>query len=155
MPAESKLLLFVAFKATDPGKGIAYLREAVDIIAKGNKELAATLGVVIVGKEAERAAEGFACRTYPLGYITDMEKMRTIYQAIDILTMPTLMDNLPNTIVEAQACGKPCVGFNVGGLPEMIANGLNGMLVPTGNAQELAQGITAVLYIAVYNGTDK
>ena len=112
-----------------------------------------------------------------------MEKMRTIYQAIDILTMPTLMDNLPNTIVEAQACGKPCVGFNVGGLPEMIANGLNGMLVPTGNAQELAQGITAVLstksydalsrnaraaavsnysqkavaekYIAVYNGIDK
>ena len=183
LPAEGKLLLFVAFKATDPGKGIAFLREAVDIIAKENKELAATLGVVIVGKEAERAAEGFACRTYPLGYVTDKEKMRTIYQAIDVLTMPTLMDNLPNTIVEAQACGKPCVGFNVGGLPEMIANGLNGMLVPTGNAQELAQGIASVLstksydalsrnaraaavsnysqkavaekYFAVYNGTDK
>ena len=72
LPAEGKLLLFVAFKATDPGKGIAYLREAVNIIAKGNKELAATLGVVIVGKEAERAAEGFACRTYPLGYILSL-----------------------------------------------------------------------------------
>ena len=52
--------------------------------------------------------------------------MRDLYQAADLLVMPTLMDNLPNTIVEAQACALPCVGFNIGGLPQMIKDGLNG-----------------------------
>ena len=65
--------------------------------------------------------------------------MRDLYQAADLLVMPTLMDNLPNTIVEAQACALPCVGFNIGGLPQMIKDGLNGYLARYKDADHFAE----------------
>lgn len=71
--------------------------------------------------------------------------MRQLYQAADLLLMPTLMDNLPNTIVEAMACGVPCVAFGVGGVPQMIDTGVNGFLAEPQNALDFAQCIQRAL----------
>jgi len=54
---------------------------------------------------------------------------------------PSLQDNLPNTIMEAMACGIPCVGFNVGGIPEMIDHLHNGYVADYKSAKDLANGI--------------
>ena len=71
--------------------------------------------------------------------------MRQLYQACDLLVMPTLMDNLPNTIAEAMACGVPCVAFNVGGVPQMVDTGVNGYLAAYCNSLDFAHGIAATL----------
>jgi glycosyltransferase involved in cell wall biosynthesis len=71
--------------------------------------------------------------------------MRRLYDAADVLLMPTLMDNLPNTVVEAMACSTPCVAFNVGGLPQMITPGVDGYLARYKDAADLAEGIKQVL----------
>jgi glycosyltransferase involved in cell wall biosynthesis len=52
-----------------------------------------------------------------------------------------LQDNLPNTIVEAMSCGTPCVGFNVGGIPEMISHELDGYVARYRDSQDFAHGI--------------
>ena len=49
-----------------------------------------------------------------------------MYNAADLFVLPSLEDNLPNTIMEAMACGVPCVGFKSGGIPEMIDHRKNG-----------------------------
>ena len=67
--------------------------------------------------------------------------MVELYNAADIYVTPSLQDNLPNTIVEAMACGIPCVGFNVGGIPEMIDHKKNGYVAEFKNAADFAQGI--------------
>ena len=59
--------------------------------------------------------------------------------------LPSLEDNLPNTLMEAMACGVPCVGFNVGGIPEMIDHQQNGFVAKERDADELAKGIHWVL----------
>ena len=139
LPEDKKLLLFVAHKATDPQKGINHLIEATDIIATQHPEWRHLLGIIPVGRDAEALRTAFACDSFPQGYITNAEKMRLLYQAADLLVMPTLMDNLPNTIIEAMSCGLPCVGFKIGGLPQMVQDGINGGLARYKDARHFAE----------------
>lgn len=139
LPEDKQMLLFVAYKATDRKKGIDYLIEASNIIAEQHPEWISLLGIIPVGLEAESLKDAFACDAYPQNYVTDSAKMRLLYQAADLLVMPTLMDNLPNTIVEAMSCGLPCVGFNIGGLPQMIQDGINGRLARYRDAEDFAK----------------
>ncbi len=150
LPQDKRILLFVAFKATDPNKGISYLSAATDFLLKTQSEGAGSLAVAIAGKEADEAAKSFSVPAYPLGYVAETERMRLVYQAADALVMPTLMDNLPNTIVEAMACGVPCVGFDVGGLPQMIDTGVNGYLAKYKDTEDLARGIALTLGSSSY-----
>ncbi len=150
LPLDKRVLLFAAFKATDPNKGIDYLSRAVALLGKDAPQLAAQTVVAVAGKESAEAVKNFPMPAYPLGYIEDPETMRAAYHAADALVMPTLSDNLPNTIVEAMACGIPCVGFDVGGLPQMIDAGVNGYLAAYKDSADLAKGIALTLRSSSY-----
>jgi len=86
----------------------------------------------------------------PLGYVSDVNRIVQIYQAADVYVLPSLEDNLPNTLMEAMACGVPCVGFAVGGIPEMIDHERNGYVARPRDAADLAAGIYHVLAEADY-----
>ena len=83
----------------------------------------------------------FAIPACPLGYVSDTERIVAAYRAADLFVMPSLSENLPNTIMEAMACGVPCVGFNTGGIPEMIDHRRNGYVATYKDAADLAEGI--------------
>ena len=57
------------------------------------------------------------------------ESARDCFRAVDILVVPSLLDGRPNAIMEANACGVPVIGAPVGGIPELIRDNENGMLV--------------------------
>jgi glycosyltransferase involved in cell wall biosynthesis len=67
--------------------------------------------------------------------------MRDIYAAADVFVTPSLEENLPNTIMEAMACGTTCVGFEVGGIPEMIKHEVTGYVAQAFDPKDLAKGI--------------
>ena len=71
--------------------------------------------------------------------------MAAVYRSADLFVLPSLEDNLPNTIMEALACGVPCVGFRVGGIPEMIDHRRNGYVANFRDTADLAEGIRWVL----------
>ena len=71
--------------------------------------------------------------------------MVKLYNSVDAFVLPSLSENLPNTIMEAMACGTPCVAFGVGGIPEMIDHKENGYVARYKNPQDLADGIRYVL----------
>lgn len=139
LPLGKRLLLFTAFKVTDPKKGIDHLIESLTMLCNDRPELRNKLAIVLAGKEAETLTEAFPIEAFSMGYVSDELQMRRLYQAADLLLMPTLMDNLPNTIVEAMACGVPCVAFGVGGVPQMIDTDVNGFLAEPQNALDFAQ----------------
>lgn len=145
LPDDRQLLLFVAYKVTDPNKGIGYLREALSRLCAADSCWAKRLALVAVGREAGRLQGSFDVPLYAVDYVSSAERMADYYRAATVLVMPTLMDNLPNTVVEAMACGLPCVAFEVGGLPQMISHGSDGYLVCYKDAGHLSHCIAALL----------
>ena len=71
--------------------------------------------------------------------------MVNLYNAVDLFVIPSLEENLPNMIMEAMACGVPCVGFNVGGIPEMIDHLHNGYVARYKSSEDYANGILWIL----------
>jgi glycosyltransferase involved in cell wall biosynthesis len=59
----------------------------------------------------------------------------------DLFILPTLMDNQPLSIIEAQIAGKAIIASNVGGIPEMIQDRLTGLLFPPGDVASLVNHI--------------
>lgn len=145
LPRHKQLLLFTAFKVTAPSKGIDYLMEAISMLCQQRPDLRNKLGIVLAGKEAKTLKEAFDIEAFPMGYIKGEEQMRKLYQCADLLMMPTLIDNLPNTIAEAMACGVPCVAFGVGGVPQMIDHGVNGFLATPRNSLDFSNCILKAL----------
>lgn len=141
LPLDKKLLLFGSMKITDKRKGIDYLIEACKIIANNNTELSKDLGVVVLGSNSEQYASLFPFPIYNMNYVSNEKELVDIYNAIDLYVTPSLQDNLPNTIVEAMACGIPCVGFQIGGIPQMIDHLHNGYVAEYKSSEDLANGI--------------
>jgi glycosyltransferase involved in cell wall biosynthesis len=80
-----------------------------------------------------------------IGFVSP-DEMPDYYNAADVYITPSLQDNLPNTVMEAMACGTPCLGFNTGGIPEMISHKKNGYIADYKNAQDLANGLIWILF---------
>ena len=145
LPQDKRLLLFGCQRITDERKGFHLLVEALQQIKQVRPELAKKMEIVVVGGEAESVRSQVPFGIIPISYLSDTEKMVTLYNAVDIFVTSSLQENLPNTIMEAMACGVPCVGFNVGGVPEMIDHKVNGYVAEYRNAQDLADGIVWIL----------
>lgn len=145
LPADKRLLLFGAQRITDERKGFRYLAEACDHIMKYHPDLAKDLEVVVLGGDAQRVASALPFPVHVVNYLSDEKDIALLYSAVDLFVTPSLQDNLPNTIVEAMSCGTPCVGFHVGGIPEMIDHRVNGYVANYRDSGDLADGIAWAL----------
>ncbi|MCF0159780.1 MAG: glycosyltransferase [Bacteroidaceae bacterium] len=141
LPADKRLLLFGSLKITDKRKGVDYLVDACRWIQDKYPDLNGHLAIVTMGKAGEEMRHLFPFPVYDLEYVSAERALVDVYNAVDLYVTPSLQDNLPNTIVEAMACGVPCVGFQTGGIPQMIDHLHNGYVAEYRNAQDFANGI--------------
>ncbi|MGI6232146.1 MAG: glycosyltransferase family 4 protein [Prevotella sp.] len=144
LPANKKIILFVSQRVTDERKGLTYFVKALNTLAEKYPDTKDRVAVAILGGHAEEVPS-LPFETFPLGYVNNDIKLVNIYSSSDVFVLPSLEDNLPNTIMEALACGVPCVGFQTGGIPEMIDHQQNGYIAQYKNAEDLARGIRWVL----------
>ena len=141
LPLDKKLLLFGAQRITDQRKGFDFLVEACEHISMFHPSLPGKLEVVVLGGDAQSVKEAFPLPVHTVNYLSDEAEIAQLYSAVDLFVTPSLQDNLPNTIVEAMACGTPCVGFNVGGIPEMINHKQDGYVADYCDSIDFAEGI--------------
>lgn len=141
LPANDRLILFVSQRATNPNKGMQYLAEACHLLAERHPEMVAHTAVVVLGGHADEVVGQLPFRAFPLGYVNDERRIVSVYQAADVFVLPSLSENLPNTIMEAMACGLPSVAFHIGGIPEEIDHCENGYVANYRNSEDLANGI--------------
>jgi glycosyltransferase involved in cell wall biosynthesis len=145
LPLDKHVILFVSQRVTDKRKGLDYLVEAMNRMAVQDSSLKDNTAIAVLGGHSEEVADLLPLPVFPLGYVSDESKIVKVYNAADVFVLPSLEDNLPNTIMEAMACGVPCVGFNIGGIPEMIGHLKSGYVAKAADADDLARGIKWVL----------
>lgn len=142
LPEEKKLLLFGSGKRHDPRKGMEYFVEGVAQLLKQHPEARREYAVVVLGEKVDHNARvRYGLPVYEVEYIHSEQEMMQLYCAVDLFVLPTLEDNLPNTVMEAMACGTPCVAFDVGGIPEMVDHLHNGYVARYRDTSDLANGI--------------
>ena len=140
LPTDKKLLLFVAQSVNNPNKGMTYLADAIQRIRDNS------IALVMLGGRDNGIKDLIPdTEVYALGYIRDAETICKVYSAADAFVLPSLSENLPNTIMEAMSCGTPCVGFDIGGIPEMIDHKQNGYVARYRDTADLAQGLIDTL----------
>ena len=130
------VLLFVNHNNDDPNKGLGLLLESIEILRSRGMQFQC----LTVGKNGRNRPGWFH-----LGSITEESLLARIYSAADLFLIPSAMDNYPNTVVEAFACGVPAIGFNIGGIPEQIIGGQTGQVVEKRTALNFADGIEKTL----------
>lgn len=140
----AKIILFGAANINDRRKGITYLVEALHEL-KASYPQHTPVEMVIFGKNNHFDVTTLPFPVYQLNMITSPIDMAEIYSMADVYITPSVEDNLPNTIMEAMACGTPCVAFNTGGIPDLIDHQQNGYLAEFRSAVDLAAGLNELL----------
>ncbi len=136
-------LLFGSASVTDPRKGFQYFAEALTRLHEQRPEL--SVEVLIFGKGRNYLIDQLPYPVRHLGVLTSTDDVVAAYNAADALVVPSLEDNLPNTVLESLACGTPVVAFATGGIPELIDHQQTGYLATTGSVPELADGLAFIL----------
>jgi glycosyltransferase involved in cell wall biosynthesis len=132
-----------------PIKGVTYLVNAMaEVVHRHPNSL-----LVLVGKGDEKGAEeiklkeqvenlGLADNVRFLGWRPDVDE---IMGCFDIFVLPSLNEGMGRVLVEAMSAGLPVVASRVGGIPDLVKHGENGLLVPPANAGALEQAISDLL----------
>jgi glycosyltransferase involved in cell wall biosynthesis len=144
LPRRTILAAFSSHRLGDPRKGLGALCAAL-------ARLAGELPDASLGGEPKLAALCLGefdfsplAPEVPLilaGAVDDERRLAAYYQASDVCVLPTLQDNLPNTVIESLACGTPVAAYDTGGIAEILDDPLAGELVPAGDVPALASAL--------------
>lgn len=146
LPNKKKLIGFGAIKSTqDKRKGFDFLIQALRALA--GTPLAGEAEVVIFGASQPDPPIDLGLRAHFMGTLNDDISLAHLYAACDIFVAPSTEDNLPNTLIEAMACGTPCVAFRTGGIPDLIEHQSTGYLAKPFDVEDLALGMVELLSI--------
>jgi len=137
--------LIVSAGRLSPEKGHRFLVEAIGML-RGSMN---NIHFVFCGdgpcqKDLEKQSKelGISEICHFAGFRRDLKE---IFQAMDLMVLPSLTEGLPNVVLEAFACAKPVVVTRVGGVPEIVEDGVNGIIVPPERPDLLAEAIKGCL----------
>lgn len=144
LPRDKKLILISAMNATlDANKGFAALEAALrQLSTAGWRD---RVELLVAGQCAPPTPVNAGVPVRFLGVIKDEHSMATVYAAADVTVMTSKQENLPNAVMESMACGTPVVAFAIGGLPQMVDEGVTGLLAPPDDSTALATALTTLL----------
>jgi glycosyltransferase involved in cell wall biosynthesis len=142
------VIAFGAVSVSSPYKGWSYLQEALQLLA--TDENYKNIIVLIFGSGYNKQiADNIPFKTKFMGYLGDEYSTMIVYNAADVFIVPSLADNQPTTVQESLCCGTPVVGFDVGGIPDMINHKENGYLAKYKDAEDVCNGVKYCLQFSL------
>jgi glycosyltransferase involved in cell wall biosynthesis len=144
LPQDKFIVMFASNMVTrDRRKGFHLLQPTLQSL--GNSGWSDKIELLVVGAGEPDPPVDLGLKAHYLGTLKEDITMALYYAAADVFIAPSLEDNLPNTVLEALACGTPSVAFNIGGMPDLIDHQQTGYLAQPSQIEDLARGIAWVL----------
>lgn len=144
IPPRKHVLLYGAVGgAKDPRKGADLLEASLGHLDGQLDQTGKDLSIYLFGGDGLKSAPN-RLKIHGLPFLDD-EALRLYYSAADAVIVPSKQDNLPQVAMEAMASGAPVIGFNVGGLPDLVTHGHSGLLVEPFSTRLLAEAIWSVV----------
>ena len=137
-----KFVLFAGRLATN--KGLSDLISAMQLIDKKSVDLVVTGADMGLGKQLEKEASDKGVKMHRLGHIDD-ETYRSVLSAAEMLVLPSEYEAFGIVLLEAAAAKTAVIGTNVGGIPEAMSPGKNGLIVEYNDVNNLAKSIAILL----------
>src|SRR5664280_852369 len=133
---DETVIAFGANSIESPYKGWPELQKALEILS--HDQNTKNVSVLIFGSGYNKQiGNSIPFKTRFMGFLRDEYSISLVYNAADVFITPSLADNLPTTILESLSCGTPVVGFDVGGIPDMIKHKWNGYLAKYRDAEDI------------------
>jgi glycosyltransferase involved in cell wall biosynthesis len=148
LPQEALVVVFGAQSLAEPRKGFDLVQAAIETLLMMPEIAAMVERRQLVFAAYGQSGDLLRQTRLPLvllGEQTCEADMARVLSAADLFICPSREDNLPNTVMEAMACGVPVLGANVGGIPDMISDGVHGRLVPANDAAALAEALLQLI----------
>ena len=142
-----KIILFGAIGGTtDLRKGFDLFYKCIDNLNDNSIE------ILIFGQSKPKNFVNKNIKINWLGEIKNDHTLSLVYNSSDVMVVPSRIDNLPQTAMEAQSCGLPVVGFNTSGMEDVVLHGETGFLVQPFDIKMLSEKI---LYLTKNNKINK
>jgi len=140
IPKDKTVILFSAMRSIlDSRKGSKELFEAIDMLDLNN------VVFVIAGSSKPEHPPKLKFPTFFIPPLLDEVSLPLIYNVADVMIVPSIQENLANSIIESLSCGIPVVAFDIGGNSDMIEHKKNGYLAKAIIPKDMANGIEWVL----------
>ncbi|MCK4796822.1 MAG: glycosyltransferase family 4 protein, partial [Spirochaetes bacterium] len=140
LPADKKIIMFGALKSTTiKRKGYDYLISALKKVMSKDAE------IVVFGASEPAIEIDLKFKMHYFSSLYDDISLSILYSAADVMVVPSIQENLGNTIMESLSCGTPVVAFDIGGNSDMIEHKQNGYLARAFDSTNLAEGIDYVI----------
>lgn len=146
LPQHKKLILFGADSINSPYKGWNILKDALS-----NFNSTEIQCVIFGNANNWNIQDELPLKVTFIGRLRDDYSLMLLYNACDVFVTPSIADNFPNVLIESMACGLPCVGFNIGGIPEIISHIETGFVVDSIDSKALANGIKWIIEHPFYD----
>ena len=130
LPSDKKILLYVSQHVNNPRKGFGLLSSLASFLSK-------ECVLIVVGSGVIDGDENII----NIGRVNDFSVLSSLYASADALILPSVEDNLPNTMLESLCCGTPVIAFSQGGMKDVVIDGWNGLFAESMNENSLLAAI--------------
>ncbi len=135
IPESSFVICFGAHNIDNKRKGFDLLKKALAIVSPSYPVYCLFFGANQIDSMSNLGPHKY------VGKLSSVDIQTIIYSAADLFVIPSIFEAFGLTALEAMACGVPVVGFNIGGIPDMITPHKNGLLASPADAADLADKI--------------